>query len=483
MKKSFFVCLLIPISGIVSAQVVDVSMLRRHVYTLADDSLMGRGFGTRGGRMAADYIEAQFKEAGISPWKGSYRHPFITDRAMFKIEGCNMIGWVEGSDPVLKDEFIVVGAHYDHVAYKFKNDSVVVYNGADDNASGTATVIELGRWLVQNKGQLKRSVILAAFDGEEAGLIGSSYMVRSNQIPIDRVKMMFSLDMVGMLAKYGGVDLVGDATLQDGAEWLSEIASRHGIAVKKNGKRIEMQTDTSPFGKKGIPAVHVFTSTVSPYHKPQDDANLLDYDGMVTIAGLMADVVTSLSVKDSLQPDRQFLATVNGKGFRPKFGVKLGVGAAHHDYKGEYFLGKSTFAAQVGFYSQVKLSRVISLQPELLYQTRGSKHDDGVLRTHELTVPLNIRVRLFAAMEDIVDNQMFFYGGPYYSYRFAGTLGGGKMDFDNEFRRDEYGVQYGFGFDIMRVQILFGASSSFRSLGRDDKIMQKSAMFSLGYRF
>lgn len=465
------------------AQDFDINLIKKHVYTLADDSMNGRGFGTHGGRVAADYIEQQFITAGLSPWNGKYKHPFINSRMMVKIEGCNIVGWVEGNDPVLKNEYIVIGAHYDHVAYYFRGDSVVVFNGADDNASGTATVIELGRWLVNNKNSIKRSVILVAFDGEESGLIGSSHLVKSNLIPTDRIKVMFSLDMVGMLSKYGGIDLVGNSTLDNGEVLLNNLAAKHNINVKKEGKVIEGQTDTAPFGKKGVPAIHVFTSTVSPYHKPGDDPNLLDYDGMVTIAGFMKDAIVELSNSESLLPDKQFIADVQGKGFRPKFGFKLGVGSSKHDYVDEYFYGKDIPVFNAGLYTTIRLSKRFGLQPEVLYQTSGSEHQWGTLRTHEVVVPVNIRFKLFSAADDMVDNQFFVYMGPYYSYKFSGKVGANSMDFDNDFNREDFGIQFGFGFDVMRVQMLIGSSYSFESVSKTSDIVQQSAVFSLGFRF
>lgn len=483
MHKFFLLIIAFLLFVRLDAQNIDINLLKKHVYTLADDSLMGRGFGTQGGRMAANYIENQFRDAGIQPWQGRYMHHFINSRMMFKTEGCNIIGWVEGADSILKNEYVVVGAHYDHLAYYLKGDSMVVYNGADDNASGTATIIELGRWLSKNRDQLKRSVILIAFDGEESGLIGSTYIVNNNIIPVDRVKMMFSLDMVGMLSKYGGIDVVGNSTLNDGEKLIDEIAAKHNIKVKEDGKRIEMQTDTSPFGKKGIPSVHVFTSTVSPYHQPQDDANLVDYDGLAKIAEFMKDLVVRLSDSQILVPDSQFLTSIGGKGFRPKFGFKVGLGSAGHNYKDEYFYGKTVFAFNAGLYSEIRLSKQFSLQPELLYQSRGSEHTWGTLRTHEFTVPLNIRMKVLSIMEDLVENQAFLFAGPYYSYRFAGKVGANRMDFDKYFTHEEVGIQYGLGFSIMKTQLILTNSISFKSIDKNSNVMQHSTIISLGFRF
>lgn len=483
MHKKLLVLFLVSFVGYLNAQQFDAEKLKKHVYTLADDSLMGRGFGTQGGRMAEEYIVSQFKDAGISPWNGSFEHPFINARMMVKIEGCNIIGWVEGSDPILKDEFIVVGAHYDHVAYRIEDGKKIVYNGADDNASGTATVIELGRWLTKNRHLLKRSVILIAFDGEEAGLIGSNYLVKSEQIPVDKVKVMFSLDMTGMLSKYGGIDLVGNETLDNGATLLNDLAAKHSITVKNDGKKIEGQTDTAPFGKKGIPSVHVFTSTVSPYHQPEDDANLLDYDGMIKIAEFMTDVIVQLSSTETLTPDKQFLASVSGKGLRFKAGFRLGMGAANHNYQDEFFYSKSIFAFNAGLFSQIRFSKKFSVQPELLYQSVGGKYASGTIRTHEITVPLNFRFRLFSVMDDIVENQSYIFVGPYYSYRFAGKADGESMDFDADFYNEDFGIQYGVGFELMKTQLQITGSISLKSLGRTADVMQQSSIISLGFQF
>ena len=480
-RKTLLIVLLFFATSL-NAQNVDISLLKQHVYTLASDSLMGRGFGTKGGEMAADYVEKQFLNAGISAWEGSYRHDFITS-GMVKTEGCNIIGWVEGNDPILKTEFIVVGAHYDHLAYRFKNGEMIVYNGADDNASGIATLIELGRWLAENKTKLKRSVILIAFDGEEVGLVGSTYIVNNKLIPIDRVKVMFSMDMVGMLSTYEGIDLVGNKSLNNGDKILNGIAQKHGIAVKKQRKKVEQQTDTAPFGRLGIPAIHVFTSTVSPYHKPEDDAHLLDYSGIVTIAEFMIDAVSTLSNQQELKPDRRFLALLQNKWYAPTFGVRVGAGGSKHSYDNEFYIGKQIFAAQAGIFVKINITRAFSLQPELLYRTVGSHHTNGVLRTHEVTVPVNLRLSLNPRSKGGMTPEFFMLAGPYYSHKFSAKVGGNKLDFNNDFWVDEKGLQYGIGFEMMGVQLTSLFQSSFTSIDRNSKVLPSNYMFSIGFVF
>jgi hypothetical protein len=467
-----------------TAQELDSVLIKHHVFTLASDSLMGRGFGTAGGRMAADYIITQFKGAGIMPWQGSYLHPFISSGLMAKTEGANVVGWIEGSDSMLKGEYIVIGAHYDHLAYKINDDGTrIVFNGADDNASGVASIIEIGKWLVENRTQLKRSVIVVAFDGEEAGLVGSSFMVQHMQVPPQQVKAMFSLDMVGMLSRYGGIDLNGDKTLENGDVMLHNLASKHGLTVKKDGRKVVLNTDTAPFGNQGIPAIHVFTSTVSPYHKPEDDAEKLDYPGIAAISGFVADAAVQLSNAETLEPSRRFVAQQNNK--LPKFGLRLGFGTSGQNYSNEFYMAKNIFAFQAGLYAKQRLSRRFTLQPEIIYQTMGGKHADGTLRTHEVSIPVNVRMSLnpASAASTFIANDFYLLIGPYYSYRFGGSLGGKNMDFDSAFRREDYGIQGGFGFEVMNVQLQISRFHSFKSIDRTTTIIPTGILWTLGLRF
>jgi len=464
------------------AQQVDSNMLKDHVYYLASDSLMGRGFGTEGGRMAAKYIADKFKEVGLTPWQGQYLHSFISSSMMLKTEGANIIGWVEGNDPVLKNEYIVLGAHYDHVAYTIVNGEKVVYNGADDNASGVASIIEIGRWLVLNRDKLKRSVIIIAFDGEEAGLIGSSHLVNNKVIPTDRIKFMFSLDMVGMLQKYGGIDLVGNKTLSDGDEFFVQLATKHGIQVKKSGRSVEMQTDTQPFGKVGIPAVHVFTSTVSPYHKPEDDADKLDYEGMAKIASFVADATLQLSTTDSVKPDARFAAKTLGS---DKFsaGYQVGIGNTYHDYRDEFYNSKEGFSFNTGLSFTIGLSRYIDLQVGALYQTTGTEHRYGHFRTHEVMAPASILLYMGGKRKQMLSPNLYFIGGGYYSYRFAGKVGNGNFDMDKNIQKDNYGLQVGVGFSIMNVNFQLVRQVAMLSLEQEGNVIPSTQMFSLGFKF
>lgn len=479
MKRFFLTTVLFFLfTGLVLSQTTSIQQLKKHVYTLASDSLEGRGFGTLGGRKAAIYIANQFKDAGILPWKGKYLHQFISEMTFCKVEGANIVGYIEGSDSLLKDEYVVIGAHYDHLAYKIKNDNKVVYNGADDNASGTAVIIEIGRWLSKNRSTLKRSVILIAFDGEEAGLIGSNYLVKNSQIPINKICAMFSLDMVGMLKQYGGINLEGDKTIRNGDDLLIELAKKHQINVKNDGAKVSYRTDTSPFGSIGIPAVHVYTGLISPYHKPEDDANLLDYEGMATITDFMIDAVLALSTREVVEPNALFVAQNSKLGFDIQAGFILGFGSSLNKYEDKFYVAKSLIAAYGGVFAYIG-TRHIGIQPEINYLSTGSEHELGKMRVQEINIPVNLRLNLMNKQ----GTSLFVIGGPYYTYRLTGKLGANDMNFDTDFYREGYGIQYGFGVDLYGVLVVFKGGTHLKSISRTDNIRTDYSTLTLGWRF
>ncbi|MGW8316616.1 MAG: M28 family peptidase [Bacteroidales bacterium] len=459
--------------------------LHEHVSILASDSLLGRGFGTVQGMEAALYIARQFEEAGVQPLNGSYLHPFNHRQGILNIDGTNVVGMIPGSDPDLKDEFIVLGAHYDHLGWKVENGDTVVYNGADDNASGTASIIEIGRRLAANRDSLGRSVIIAAFDGEESGLIGSTHFVEEPPVPLQQIKLMFSLDMVGMYEAHGGVDLHGIKNLNEAERMIGELSRTHQMNITKANGRTAQRTDTAPFGNIGIPTVHVFTGTESPYHQPEDEQDKLDYSGMSKIAGYMTDATLQLSRADRISdlpgPGEEG-AAAQEEVFAA--GIRILTGSSRHLYKDEFYEGKSIFAAGAGVYGRLRLTDRLALQPELLYQTGGSRHQEGTYRTHALTVPLNVQFTL--AEQSYV--RSFVQLGGYYSYHFGGKLGDNSIDYAAIYTPHEFGLTYGVGFEVMQVQVGLVVERGLNSILQPadpelSPVFPRSISFTIGWTF
>ncbi|MBW6477784.1 MAG: M28 family peptidase [Bacteroidales bacterium] len=474
--------------NIISAQDNNLKeRLQTHVKILASDSLQGRGLGTDGAEKARDYIVGQFRDAGIQPIGDDYLQNFSFRQSLAWIPASNIVGLVEGNDPVLKDEFILIGAHYDHLGYDIRNDEKRIFFGADDNASGVAAIIELGRYFAQNSDLMGRSLLIVAFDAEESGLIGSNHFVDNSPVPLENIKLMFSFDMVGMYETNRGLHLRGMASLDKGDELAAVVAQRHEMILRQTGENIEGRTDTQPFGSAGIPAVHVYTGQKSPYHKPEDQYHLLDYDGMETIHLFMKDFLKVLSHESELRQSASLIASVLQEstfaGRRPAAGFLLNTGTGFHRYPDEFFQAKTLLNVSAGFYFQVPLSQLFGLQLEALYDLNGSQIDGGNFRRHSLTVPLNIQFGTPGVQGQ--DIRLFVFSGPYYRHTFAGERAGTTLDFENDFNRDEWGYTIGVGLNIFRVYMGYTSRRAVTDLLKSDeiKILDSNGYFSIGYRF
>ena len=322
MKKAIFFLACIIAVSFSNAQNNDrKARLEKHLYYLASDSLHGREAGSEDGIKARAYILDQWKEIGIEPFftEEGFEIPFSRDGYNM----ANLVGIIPGNDPVLKDEYILLGAHFDHIGYK----NGQICNGADDNASGSTALIEIARMLKENQSQLKRSVIIAAFDGEEKGLWGSEAlavkMAAAEQIK--QVKCMMSIDMVGWYAKNGKLELLGAGTFKDGKKLLEDNAGNLKLKISDFETAVMTATDTRSFAKHyNVPTLHVFTGLKSPYHKPADDADLIDYDGLDEITCFIAKVTEQMASDPDFGPTGKIAIIHSGK--NKPFELFAGVG-------------------------------------------------------------------------------------------------------------------------------------------------------------
>jgi len=427
------------------------------------------------------YIESEFRQAGIKPYKGTYRHEFTHVDMVLRTDGCNLVGIIEGSDSILKHEFIVLGAHYDHVGWKTKNEKKVIYPGADDNASGVATIIEIGKNLVAKGNAIKRSIIIVAFDGEESGLWGSEMFVRNKVVEPEKIVVMYSVDMVGMYSKVRGVELVGAHLLKNQTETIKAIANSNSIHINKINSYIESRTDTKSFGVAGIPAIYVSTGLKSPYHKPEDKSNLLDYNGMALICNFITDLTAEFAKQQTIVPSAKLAKIKSGKRLL-KAGLSLNIGKSFFNYKDLNINGKQVLGIQTGFYCYLPLAKKMVLQPQILFELGGSMDTLYKVSTQSITTPLNIMFPLIT-ISDLIDCYVLI--GGYYSYNFAGKAGSKKIDFTNNFKRDDYGINWGFGFDVKKIQLGFlakyGLTDQNLSTSRT-KILNRGVYMTLCYQ-
>lgn len=460
--------------------------LAYHVHLLAADSLEGRSLGSRGKDLATEYIVQHFESVGLQPYiTGSYHQQFQLRHANANLQATNVIGMVEGHDPRLRNEYIVIAAHYDHIGFRpNQSGEERVFNGADDNASGTAMMMELARYFAENPEKTARTLIFIAFDAEEIGLRGAYHFVEHSGLDdISAIRLMFSLDMVGMYEAYNGIDLKGIGALTGGTGIASGLAGQHGVRLKNTSAQIEMRTDTWPFGEKAIPAVHVFTGLKSPYHKPQDTADLLDYEGMEKITLFMKDFVAELSAQPVLDPTARFVSAVTPRGVKTNVGVLASIGSSRHRYPDAFFgAGNAQFSAGAGIFAQLHIGEKLVIQPELMYDFNGSSTETGRFNRHSLTFPVNVQFNAVYEAGGLF--RLYPLAGLYGRYSFAGTTGGQDLDLGGVHRDLEWGMNIGLGFQLFDFNVGYSWRRAFNTISTDGlNSYASSGMITVGYSF
>jgi len=225
----------------------------------------------------------------------------------------NVVAFLEGSDPVLKHQWIVVGAHHDHIG-GFPGQGDTVFNGADDNASGVSGVLELARAFAGLEHRPRRSILFVTFSGEEKGLLGSKALARWDQIPMDRVVFMLNLDMIGRNSGRQ-VQVFGDG-YGSGMRAIVEAANRDtGLPLGFAGEGYAANSDHDAFRRAGIPFVFFFTGLHEDYHQVGDHPDRLDYGRMRSIVGVSYRLVERLAGLDEV-PDFVHPVTWLGAAFR-----------------------------------------------------------------------------------------------------------------------------------------------------------------------
>jgi len=285
----------------------DTAALMRDVRYLASDALEGRGTGTAGNDSAAAYIARRFGSIGLSPAFSPGAAPFVQRFIARSVAAQhaglagelptqNVAGIVRGTDPSLRNEYVILGAHFDHLGRSTMGalDADVpnaIHNGADDNASGTAAVIELARLLVRNPP--KRSVIFVTFSGEELGLLGSQYFVDHLPVPLEKVRAMLNFDMVGRM-QGDRLIVYGVATARE----LSDIVARANavapLTLTATGDGFGA-SDHSSFYAKNLPVLHFFTNVHEDYHKATDDVDKVNATGMARVVALAERVTREIA--------------------------------------------------------------------------------------------------------------------------------------------------------------------------------------------
>jgi hypothetical protein len=306
--------------------------LQDDVAFLASDSLMGRETGTENELMAANYLAGRFKGIGLAPAgmadtyfqtftfkpkKDPHQEVTYIKAGDSTITGTNVIGFIDNKAP----NTIILGAHYDHLGMGgegslYRGDPAI-HNGADDNASGVAVLLQLAQKLKES--DLKgNNYLFMAFSGEEIGLLGSNYFAKNPTIELENVNYMINLDMVGRLRDSKVLSVSGTGTSRLWPQVLNANNQDFELVLKESGVG---PSDHTSFYLQDIPVLHFFTGQHEDYHKPTDDADKLNYEGMEKITTYIMGVITELNDDAKLA----FLKTKNESEEVPRFKVAMGV--------------------------------------------------------------------------------------------------------------------------------------------------------------
>lgn len=263
---------------------------------LASDELEGRDSGSEGIEKAALYLQNQFKENGIKPYFSTY----FDTLSNYKDVSYNVVGYIEGKDKKLKNEFVILGAHYDHIGITPEvNGEDKINNGANDNASGTTVLSEVTKYLAASKNN-KRSVLIVYFSAEEKGLLGSKHLAEKLKNQGINVYTMLNFEMVGVPMKYDFDVFITGYDFSNMMAKLNEYAGSNLVGKSDMAEKYDLfkASDNYPFYKQfGIPShtVSAFDfSNFEYYHHPKDEFQVMDTRFMTSIAQKMLPVVTKM---------------------------------------------------------------------------------------------------------------------------------------------------------------------------------------------
>lgn len=277
---------------------VQEKQLKKHIHYLASDKMKGRDTGSKEVFKAAAYIEKRFRKMGLAPMgEYGYRQSFIAGTKRKGVtdslrKADNVIGFLDNG----ASKTIVIGAHYDHLGDGTAGGSRdtlnigKIHNGADDNASGVAGLLELARHYSGNDAKEPFNFLFIAFGAEEWGLLGSKHFTENPTIPLEKIHWMLNMDMIGRYNPENGVAIIGYGTGDVFPQVFEEITSDIEFYTSRDGKG---GSDQTSFYNKHIPVLFFHTGGHDDYHKSTDDAHKIDYTSLKSIIELEIKVIDS----------------------------------------------------------------------------------------------------------------------------------------------------------------------------------------------
>lgn len=295
----------------IAVESITINELQKHLVFLASDTLQGREAGTVGNHAAGAYIVGELKKTALKPVgdSGDWFQYFQGNMR-------NIVGILPGHDESLKNEWVLVGGHYDHVGYGAPNNSRgpigFVHNGADDNASGTSALLEVIEAFSKSQLPLRRTVLFAFWDGEEKGLLGSRHFAANPLRPLEQLKLTVHADMLGRLGP-AGIEITGWRTGTGLRQWVTQ---QNTVDQKLDfNLRYIPESDHWPFFERGVPSLMLHTGKHEDYHRPSDDIERINFKGLRTATELLLQLTIAAANSDSLprfrETSRRELAELN----------------------------------------------------------------------------------------------------------------------------------------------------------------------------
>jgi len=276
-----------------------VTRLQGDIITLAGDEMEGREPGTNGEIKARDYLISRMREIGLNP-KGTdgFIQAFTYFEGEAAIQAHNVLGFIDNS----AKKTVVITAHYDHLGYggagsKYKGPRQI-HNGADDNASGTAALLELAHLIKNNKIKEHNNFLFIAFSAEEKGLLGSKYYVMNPSLNLNEINYVLNMDMLGRMEPGMPLTIEGLGSSLIWEPSLKEIkCDAFPLTLKK---RENGPSDHAPFYEAGIPALHFWTGKHDDYHKPSDDAEKINFEAESQIISFIEALILLIDSKEKI---------------------------------------------------------------------------------------------------------------------------------------------------------------------------------------